>query len=211
MGVIAVDIRQDPPKPKRRRKRDSEKPNTAIASVVAIDPGETTGWSLIVVDPICLVDPSEKVLANILQHQHGQVDEYRGNGHIPNEGESMMCTDLAGLLDSWPDAAVIIEDFILMQKRKDRSLLSPVRITAKLELRLWENGRTYFRQQPGDAKNTCTDERLRAWGMYETEGALEHARDADRHAILFLRRATQSRRLRAAAWPHLYGRGAPYA
>lgn len=211
MAVITVDIAVRNRQRKRKMKpRESESPNDTNAVLIAIDPGETTGWSLIIVDPVCLSEPNEKVLGNIMVHQHGEVNEYRGNGHIRNDGESIMCDDLAYLINSWPDSAVVIENFILRQKRKDRSLLSPVRVTAKLEQKLWEEGRTYFLQQPADAKTLATDERLKLWGMYNAVGGLEHARDADRHAILFLRRAKASARLRMDAWPHLYGKDGPY-
>jgi hypothetical protein len=208
MGVINVDISEEKTKVTRRTR---DRPSTTIAALIAIDPGETTGWSLMTVDPICLSDPHAKVLANILSHQHGEVDEKRGPEKFPNDGECLMVDSLVALIHSWPHAAVVIEDFTLRIKNKSRSLLSPVRVTAKLEQELWRNGRIYFKQTPNDAKTACNDERLRRWGMYEREGGLEHARDADRHAMLFLRRCTQSRRLRENAWPHLFKRGAPYA
>lgn len=122
----------------------------------------------------------------------------------------MAVDDCHALLESWPFAAVVIEDFIIRRNDQSRSFLSPVRMTAKLEQLIWKDNRTYFRQQPNEAKTTATDARLKDWGMYERDGGLDHARDADRHAITFLRRATQSAQLRAKAWPHLYDVGAPY-
>jgi hypothetical protein len=37
-----------------------------------------------------------------------------------------------------------------------------------------------------------------------------HARDADRHAILFLRKAKTKRAFRELAWPHLFGQRGAY-
>ena len=54
------------------------------------------------------------------------------------------------------------------------------------------------------AKNTATDDRLKAWDLYQREGGMEHARDADRHAITFLRRASGSKQLRANSWPLMF-------
>jgi hypothetical protein len=208
MGVVTVDIAIDR---KNRKKRIKDEPNTSIATVIALDPGETTGWSLISVDPRALSDPAKhKVLSSIYEHQHGQVDSYRGTGKIPNEGECLMADDLCQLIAAWPHAAVIIEKFTIRINDRSHSFLSPVRLISKIEQHLWENNRTYFSQQPNDAKTTITDVRLKDWGMYEKEGGQGHARDADRHAVLFVRKATQSQQLRAQAFPHLFAEGAPY-
>src|SRR5206468_12988114 len=119
--------------------------------------------------------------------------------------------DLAHFIESWPVAAVVIEDFALRTMRMDRELLSPVRVTSALGYNIWMNGRDYHVQTPADAKRVCTDDRLKAWGMYDPVGNLKHARDADRHAILFLRKAKNNPRFRAMAFPHLYGTRGAYA
>jgi hypothetical protein len=188
------------------------------ATVIAIDPGGTTGWTLISVHPECLVADDAKVLDNIFIHQHGQVDcgSRRGNlgtslhSGISTDGEFSGVYDLAKFIKSWPVAAIVIEDFTLRQMRKDRDLLSPVRITAALGYSIWRDGRDYHVQSPADAKRVCTDARLKEWRMYDPTGGLVHARDADRHAILFLRKAKQSKNFRALAFPHLYGEGGAY-
>lgn len=208
MGIITVDITGTGA---REPTEDRDKPPHDIAAVIALDPGETTGWSLMVVDPRCLVNPAVKVLSSIYEHQHGQVtandreDPFPGVGRqVPEAGECLMVNDLIALLDTWDHAAVVIEDFILRKSSKGRELLSPVRVTAAIKQFLWCNGRGFFRQQVSEAKTAATDDRLKVWGMYQRDGGLEHARDADRHAITFLRKATQSAKLRAEAWPHLF-------
>ena len=112
------------------------------------------------------------------------------------------------LISDWPTAAVVVEDFILRAERKEKSreLLSPVRLTAKLETYLWRDGRRMFLQQPAQAKTTISNERLKMWNCYTGTGAQEHARDADRHAMLFLRRCMgpQGVQLKRNAWPHVY-------
>ena len=95
---------------------------------------------------------------------------------------------------------VVIEDFVLRKYTKDRDLLAPVRITARIE-QIVELLREYgyakedvaagrvlpmFKQQPSLAMSTCTDERMRRWGLW-TPGK-PHANDALRHAVTFLRR-----------------------
>lgn len=216
-GIATVDLS----KFRNRRKgyiKDEEITYTE-ATVIAIDPGGTTGWSLISVHPESLTEPNADFLDNIFLHQHGQVDcgVHRGNLHaslhagISTDGEFSGIYDLAKLIESWPVAAVVIEDFHLRQQRKDRDLLSPVRITSALGYAMWLAGREYHVQTPADAKTTCSDYRLKQWRMYDDTGGLRHARDADRHAILFLRRAKQKAAFRAIAWPHLFGERGAYA
>lgn len=190
-----------------------------VATVIALDPGGTSGWSLISVHPESLVAPDASVLDNISVHQHGQVDcgSHRGNlgtsnhSGISTHGEFSGVYDLVKFIKGWPCAAVVIEDFVLRQMRMDRDLLSPVRITAAIGYALWKDGRDYHVQAPGDAKRICSDDRLKDWRMYDPTGGLQHARDADRHALLFLRKAKQKASFRAKAWPHLYGERGAYA
>jgi hypothetical protein len=216
-GITTIDLA------KRTRRRRGYIPEDEItydsATVIAIDPGGTTGWSLISVHPEALTNPHATILENIFVHQHGEVDcgSHRGNlgtslhSGISTDGEFSGVYDLAKFIDGWPCAAVVIEDFVLRQMRMDRELLSPVRVTSALGYLLWKQGRDYHVQQPADAKKTCTDDRLKSWGMYDPYGSLRHARDADRHAILFLRKAKQRAAFRASAWPHLYGEQGVYA
>lgn len=129
---------------------------------------------------------------------------------ISTTGEAAGASELLALVDGWPGAAVVMEDFILRKFDQGRDILSPVRVMEKIEFGLWVLGRDKqaFRQQPSLAKTTATDERLQSWGFYRRDGGLKHARDADRHAITFLRRCSQGkagRLLREQAWPHLYG------
>ena len=129
---------------------------------------------------------------------------------VSTSGESAGVSELLQLVEGWPGAAVLMEDFILRKFDQGRDILVPIRVMAALDFGLWVLGRDdqVFRQQPSMAKTTVTDERLQRWGFYRREGGLKHARDADRHAITFLRRCSQGkagRALREQAWPHLYG------
>lgn len=216
-GITTIDLAM-----RTRRRRGYTKDDEITydaATVIAIDPGGTTGWSLISVHPGALTEPDAKILDNIFHHQHGQVDcgSHRGNlgtslhKGISTDGEFSGIYDLAKFIKQWPVAAVVVEDFILRQSRMDRELLSPVRVTAGLGYTLWKEGRDYHVQTPADAKSTCTDARLKDWGMYDPTGNMVHARDADRHAILFLRKAKAKASFRANAWPHLFGERGAYA
>jgi hypothetical protein len=128
---------------------------------------------------------------------------------ISTFGESAGVSEMLYVVDMWPGAATLFEDFILRTSNMDRDVLSAVRVTAAAEFGLWMMGRISLpRQSPSLAKTTATDERLKAWGLYQRSGGMRHARDADRHAITFYRRCTQGPKgqaLRELAWPHIYG------
>lgn len=215
-GITTVDITKN-----RRRRKGYQKESEITygeACVIAIDPGGTTGWSLISVHPESLIEPKADFFDNMFDHKHGQVDcgVHRGNlgtslhEGISTEGEFGGVYDLVELVRMWPSAAVVIEDFNLRQMRMDRDLLSPVRITSAIGYSMWLAGRDYHVQSPSDAKNVCSDERLKQWRVYDSSGGLQHARDADRHAILFLRKAKMKQGFREMAWPHLYGERGAY-
>lgn len=215
-GITTIDLAK---RTRRRRGYINEDEITYdAATVIAVDPGGTTGWSLVSIHPEALTNPHASILENVFVHQHGEVDcgSHRGNlgtslhSGISTDGEFSGVYDLVKFMDGWPCAAICIEDFVLRQMRMDRELLSPVRITSAIGYQLWKKGRDYHVQSPSDAKNICSDARLKTWGVYDPVGALRHARDADRHALLFLRRAKKSREFRARAWPHLYSETGVY-
>lgn len=189
-------------------------------TVIAIDPGETTGWSLITVRQDAIIQ-RKAIHENILTFQHGQVDCGKGQGQLETDefagdeaasnvnpgrnprGEAMGVARLIELIDENPGAAIIIENFILdfRKANKSASSLSPVRVTARLEQELWHRNRAAFRQLPSLAKTTMSDDRLKEFELYQRTGGLVHARDADRHALTFLRRCQLDPELRWRAWP----------
>lgn len=172
------------------------------ATTVWIDPGGTTGWGVMSVNPQTLV----------------------GDGAIWSRIEHWACGDIEGnlnqhaseclaLFDVWDDAAIGIESFQLRQLAVD---LSPVKVTEKIEYGLWlmekwaavEDGRDMgkprhtWRQEPSLAKRTLTDDRQRSWGLWVP--GKDHKRDGIKHCYTFLQRAQEKPRLRAYAWPHLF-------
>ena len=180
----------------KERKKYSRLDLVEYPVVVAIDPGKTTGWSVMMVHPEALTDPEVSILANIDPWIHGEIDCTDENFGIEALDELIGC---------WPGAAVVFESFSLRKFSSDDDLLSPVRINATLGYLRWRCAVRVFYQSSEMALRTATDARLKLWGMYESEGGLVHARDADRHGITFLRRAKTIPRLRNAAWPYIYG------
>jgi hypothetical protein len=179
-------------------------------AVLAIDPGGTTGWCVLQVHPAALVDDRYSILGNIQLMTAGEV----------TGSEARQVYELLNMAREWPSAAIVVEDFILRNFQQSRDLLAPVRITAALKWSLWcgltvgdktankvstfpdRPIRPVYTQTPEEAKTTCSDERLKSWHLYAASSP--HARDAKRHALLFMRRTKAKRGLRELAWPAVY-------
>lgn len=116
-------------------------------------------------------------------------------------GEVLQVRQVAGLLDNFPEACLVVEDFVLRTQNQDREALSPsrLRLAIQTEEILHGVGRVPFLQQPSEAMSTATDERLRRAGLYFA--GMPHATDAARHAATFLRRCRGSEALRSQAFP----------
>lgn len=176
-----------------------------VLPILALDPGGTTGWSLLILrrninGRDVFSWNLDAILRNKVSWEHGEL-WCKGD-------EDAATYQLAKLCDQFPSAAIVIEDFILRQERKEKSrdLLSPVRLTAKLEYCLWRQGRRTFKLSAGQTKPIVTDERLGMLGCLADDGMSDHARDADRHAVMFVRKCLgpQGVTAKRAAWPHIY-------
>lgn len=193
------------------------------AALIWFDPGKTTGYSVFQVHPEALVNDEYKVMDNVEHWEHGQIDcgqkrglddvreIFDGDGRLEyselgvnSTGENAGVHEMLELVDIWLGAATGLEDFILRTQNKSRDTLSPVRVTSAFEYGMHLRGFQTFRQQPSEAKGIVTDQRLKDWGYYRRDNQ-EHARDADRHAISWLRKVKMRKSLREACWPHLYG------
>jgi hypothetical protein len=164
-------------------------------AIISIDPGGTTGWNVIVVHGDSLSDPHCSILENIIHWEQGQ---FEGD-------EFAQADEIITLIDLWDDAAILFEDFILRKFSAGRELLSPVRITSMVAYhisRTYTPPRPIFMQMSELAMSTVTDDRLKKWGLYQP--GEQHARDALRHSVTFMRRSKDNKRIREAAWPHIY-------
>jgi hypothetical protein len=88
---------------------------------------------------------------------------------------------------------IVCEDFILNRMGSDRALLSPVRLNTGL-YNILASGDSevdcdWHLQSPSD-KSVVTDEQLKSLDLWFK--GQQHARDAARHMVLFLRRLTAS-------------------
>jgi hypothetical protein len=174
----------------RRRERRMDMGEELV--LIGLDPGGTTGWALLVIGQDAMLEPELKILNNIALYSFG---EFKGDEHKQVDA-------IEDMLELWPGAAVVREDFILRTQNKSREVLSPVRLGFAIDHLLYSRNRVVFTQQPSLAKSTATDDRLKSWGLYRPGS--EHARDATRHAITFARRVKDNRVMLRSAWPHVF-------
>ena len=175
-------------------------PNTVI---VGIDPGVTTGVSVIAYKDLP-ESPSEIPFWGSTQVSYGGSGNDSDVLKSPNP-EIEVAKRIGNLvqdLSEIGDVRIIlaVEDFIVRQMNQSRDFLAPVRITAGLlqaasfvaDHNLFNID--YVMQSPADAKSICKDERMDLWG-YRVETLRDrHSRDADRHAVLCLRKLMEKPR-----------------
>jgi hypothetical protein len=89
------------------------------------------------------------------------------------------------LVNSWPSARLVTEQFILRQLN---AVLDPVELNAILRWAV--RPRYWVQQQASMAMSTVTDDRQKRWGFWIP--GQEHARDAVKHGITFLKRRKEA-------------------
>jgi hypothetical protein len=117
-------------------------------------------------------------------------------------GEVLQVRQIAGLLDNFSEAALVIENFIprpTVSTDREVNSADRLRLGIQTEEVLHGRGRVAFLQTPGDAMRSATDERLKRARLYFA--GMQHSTDAARHACLFLRRCRNDESLRAQAFP----------
>ena len=145
---------------------------------LGIDQGGTSGWSVMGIHPDAMEsDPDIRVMANVMFWSAG---EFTGDEHSQVD-------ELAELVESWPSARLVMERFVLRKNSMDPGMLSPVRIGFAVEHRV--RPRYFVLQQPSLAMTTVTDDRLRDMGLWIP--GKEHARDATKHVVTFLKRVKE--------------------
>lgn len=177
-----------------------------LVIVCSFDPGETTGWAVHAVDRELLVVKGFRAsLRDSGDYHIGQFKHADENTMADMMAERVRWAWRQFIEDETTDTFVVVtESFRLRMMSRDPALLSPVRITAKFEYAMKGAGLRMYEQEPVDAKRVVTDGRLRDWALYSS-AAGEHARDAQRHGILWLRKYSSTPRLRVGAG---YGRKA---
>lgn len=143
--------------------------------VIALDPGGTTGWAVFSVHPDAMTgDPDIQVFG-----EYGNVIWWKAGQFTGKQDDQI--DEIVDLVRAWPYARLVTEDFNI---RQQNVLLDPAEINAAVR---WATRPRYWvKQHASLAMSTVTDQRQKDWG-YWIPGK-EHARDAVKHAITFLKR-----------------------
>lgn len=203
-------------------------------SLLAVDPGETTGWAWCCVGfkeirhsgvngaltraarhksgtqlcdtrfecgEVSMLKHIETVLDEMRRSKRMKRSEVRASTVPRWKCELLSAEDLvveALRLDSLTRRVsplsglnlIVIEDFVLRERTKDRSLLSPVRLTGHIQALLYKSTLdSSIELQPSSAKGVITDDRLKDAGFWQK--GKPHANDAIRHLMIRLRSITE--------------------
>lgn len=171
--------------------------------IFGVDPGVTTGYSLLLFDLAEGVPLPGDDRIRVFQ---GQLS-YGGSGNAKDlianpEGafiEQKICYELANLFTvastHCHPSVLVIEDFIIRKQNSTRDFLAPVRITSGLLQEVFAKGLNVVFQSPADAKSVCTDKRMDKWGYTIKTQKDRHSRDALRHSVLYLRKLSEKPKL----------------
>ena len=170
------------------------------AFIVGVDPGVTTGVSVIGFEMSHNIPlPSEVEIWGSTQFSYGgsgNSEDILGDNKDIEQTISKMVGDIAKYLSQFGDVIVSIEDFIIRKMNTSRDFLAPVRITAGIRQEIFGDKNIGFvSYTPADAKAICNDKLMDLWGYEIRTQKDRHSRDADRHAVLTLRRIKENPRL----------------
>lgn len=170
---------------------------SAPLAIIGVDPGVTTGVAI-----ATLQRKEVGSLADVFVEMGQLSYGFSGNGFdiiesaSAEEGEAKVAAEIAQLVRTavlhGSRVVLVIEDFVVRRFDSSREFLSPVRITARIQQELFNDticqGVTVAMQSPSDAKQTCTDERMKKWGIQPKTHKDRHGLDAARHCVLFIRK-----------------------
>lgn len=201
-------------------------PPDKAAQLIWFDPGTTTGLVLVSIDKEWLDGNGpggpagfKRALFSIAHFQLGRypkdaeffaeptkvtLDALHDWDHAPACWREEIASVVGGLdaIRRFPYAAWGYEDFRTRMVNQTDDFLSSPRIGSTLRDSMLLEGRPGFTQLPA-VMSEYTPAKLQEAGVYRR--GMPHATDAATHALHFYRRARQDRKLRAAAWPHLFG------
>lgn len=176
---------------------------TPVLHVLAIDPGDTTGWCRFTIPTKSIFgdEPSQ-----ILERDYGT---FHGDENVQTDAIAEYARKTQSLAYK-VGPAIIVEawDISPHPDSTDPAILSPVRIAARLDYARHKGllgDCTVTLQSRALAKECMTDRRLHLLHMWVAQ---DDIRDAHRHGITALRRARENPAFAAQLWPypaHLLG------
>lgn len=160
--------------------------------VLWADPGRATGWSVHRVEIAALLRLGQVGAVSRMWWRTGVFRHESTSASV----DSYLALCRAAWERSAEDDLVVIgcEGFSLEMNSRDYWLLEPVRFLSVLQDRLRGTDVRVQVQMPGE-RSVITDARLRTWGLWVP--GTDHARDAQRHGLAFLRRYASQPHLRA--------------
>lgn len=135
--------------------------------VLALDPGETTGWAMF-----------ESTAEDAKLLCQGQIKTWPMIIAVDN---------LTKMIEEHKPDFIVHEMYAVYEwKSQDHSWsqIPTVRVIGCIETLSIQQHISYSSQTAQVAKNFCTDEKLKTWDFYEK--GMRHARDAVRHGTYFL-------------------------
>lgn len=139
------------------------KVNPHMLAILALDPGETTGYAW---------------FNNTDLVESGQL----GTGLIP-----LGVVELTALFEKCRPDVIVCEEYRVYQWRAQHhagSTLFTARLIGVIECLAYQLGIPVIKQSAQNAKQFCTDNKLKTWGFWIK--SQKHARDAIRHATYYL-------------------------
>lgn len=139
--------------------------------LLALDPGETTGWSL-------WVDGQYK--------DGGQLETVV----LSTESQGVKVLNWAPLKELFvttKPTLVVYENYRIYSHKLDRHSFSEVetlRLIGGIDLICWEESIPVANQMAVQAKSFITDDKLKAWDFWLK--GLKHSRDSMRHALYYI-------------------------
>lgn len=142
--------------------------------LLALDPGETTGWSV--------WDSHDNCTRYELEGA-GQLATWDKDRHSINS----CVINFQRLLDTVKPDRAVLETYRVYEWKAESHAWSDVptlRIIGSMETRLIDLGIPYSFQTAQVAKNFVTDDRLKEWSFYKR--GERHSRDSMRHGLYYL-------------------------
>lgn len=129
--------------------------------LLAIDPGETIGWSLFIDGDL---------------YTSGQIKS------TDNPSKA-----IEGLFDETLPTMVVFEDYRIYPNKSDEHIMKHLytpEMLGMIEMMCYLRDIPHYRYLKSNVSVFCSDEKLKAWGFYNK--GVRHARDSIRHGAYFL-------------------------
>lgn len=172
-------------------------------TALAFDPGGKSGWARFDIE-LRAITGTTKILDSVVDWDWGVLTGLENDQVRKMLRMSMRVRDhyLALLHPEMSRFAIVTESFVPQKMSRQEQFYSPMRINAKLDYKLWENGIDLHYQSSSLAFGIVGDtvsesdrdarliERLKDWGYYVPQ---KDARAAIAHAFTWLRRMSNAR------------------